>query len=84
MLEACDRLGMLVMDEAFDVWTQSKSDFDYALNFPTWWEKDIQAMVDKDFNHPSVIMYSIGNEITDTGTANGAAWSRKPAKKFVI
>lgn len=82
MLEACDRLGMLVMDEAFDVWTQSKSDFDYALNFPTWWEKDIQAMVDKDFNHPSVIMYSIGNEITDTGSANGAAMSRQLANKI--
>lgn len=82
MLEACDRLGMLVMDEAFDVWTQSKSDFDYALSFPTWWEKDIEAMIDKDFNHPSVIMYSIGNEITDTGSANGAAWSRKLANKI--
>jgi beta-galactosidase len=82
MLNACDRLGMLVMDEAFDVWTQNKSDYDYALNFPTWWEKDIEAMVVKDFNHPSVIMYSIGNEIPDTGTANGAAWGRKLAEKI--
>lgn len=82
MLKACDRLGMLVMDECFDMWTENKSSFDYALNFPTWWEQDIQAMVDKDFNHPSVIMYSIGNEIPETGSANGAAWSRKIAEKI--
>ncbi len=80
-LRACDELGMLVMDEAFDMWTTSKSDFDYALDFPTWWERDIEAMVDKDFNHPSVIIYSIGNEIQDTGSPNGASWGRKLAEK---
>lgn len=74
MLNACDRLGMLVMDETFDIWTSNKSPYDYALYFPTWWEKDVQAMVDKDFNHPCVIMYSIGNEIPDTGTPNGTVW----------
>jgi beta-galactosidase len=82
LLKACDRLGMLVMDESFDIWTESKSNYDYALNFPTWWEKDIQAMVNKDFNHPSVIMYSIGNEIPDTGSPNGTAWGRKLAEKI--
>lgn len=82
MLNACDRLGMLVMDEAFDMWTQSKSDYDYAMHFPTWWERDIQAMVDKDYNHPSVILYSIGNEIPETGSPNGAAWGRKLADKI--
>ncbi|MEK4459488.1 MULTISPECIES: glycoside hydrolase family 2 TIM barrel-domain containing protein [Paenibacillus] len=82
LLQVCDRLGMLVMDESFDIWTQNKCDYDYALNFPTWWEKDIESMVDKDFNHPCVIMYSIGNEIPDTGTANGAAWGRKLTEKI--
>lgn len=82
MLRACDRLGMLVMDESFDIWTVNKSDYDYALNFPTWWEKDIEAMVNKDFNHPSVIMYSIGNEIPETGSVHGAAWGRKLAEKI--
>jgi beta-galactosidase len=82
ILDACDRLGMLVMDESFDIWTENKSSYDYAINFPTWWEKDIQAMVDKDFNHPSVIMYSIGNEIPETGSANGAAWGRKLSEKI--
>ena len=73
MLEACDRLGMLVMDETFDMWTQPKSEHDYALRFPDWWEADVEAMVRKDFNHPSVILYSIGNEIPEAGTPMGAA-----------
>ena len=77
MLDACDRLGMLVMDEAFDMWTMSKSDDDYARSFPEWWERDVDAMVDKDFNHPSVVLYSIGNEIMDIGTDAGVAWSRR-------
>jgi len=81
MLDACDRLGMLVMDEAFDVWTSGKSEFDYHLNFPEWWERDIEAMVAKDLNHPSVVMYSIGNEIPETGSAMGAVWGRRLAEK---
>lgn len=82
MLSACDRLGMLVMDESFDTWTNTKSDYDYGLNFPTWWERDIEAMVTKDYNHPSVIMYSIGNEIKETGSSHGALWGRKLAEKI--
>ncbi|WP_329254469.1 DUF4982 domain-containing protein [Streptomyces sp. NBC_01478] len=81
MLDACDRLGMLVVDEAFDVWTSGKSEFDYSLDFPEWWERDIEAMVAKDINHPSVIMYSIGNEIPETGTPSGAARGRQLAEK---
>ncbi|MEU3618799.1 glycoside hydrolase family 2 TIM barrel-domain containing protein [Streptomyces sp. NPDC006872] len=81
MLEACDRHGMLVVDEAFDVWTSGKTEFDYSLNFPEWWERDIEAMVAKDVNHPSVIMYSIGNEIPETGSPFGAAWGRRLAEK---
>ncbi|MFG1961953.1 glycoside hydrolase family 2 TIM barrel-domain containing protein [Nonomuraea sp. NPDC049028] len=81
MLDACDRLGMLVVDEAFDVWTSAKSPYDYSLSFPEWWARDIEAMVAKDYNHPSVIMYSIGNEIPETGTPSGAAWGRKLAEK---
>ncbi|TRO68555.1 glycoside hydrolase family 2 TIM barrel-domain containing protein [Streptomyces sp. IB201691-2A2] len=81
MLDACDRLGVLVVDEAFDVWTSGKSEFDYSLSFPEWWERDIEAMVAKDFNHLSVIMYSIGNEIPETGSPVGATWGRKLAEK---
>ena len=81
MLDACDRLGMLVMDEAFDIWTESKTDYDYSLNFPEWWRRDLAAMVDKDINHPSVVLYSIGNEIFETGTPMGAVWSRRLAEE---
>lgn len=81
MLDACDRLGMLVMDEAFDMWTQGKQPFDYSLVFPEWWERDVEAMVSRDFNHPSVIIYSIGNEILDAGNPLGAAMGRQLAEK---
>lgn len=81
MLDACDRLGMLVMDETFDMWTEAKTSFDYSLAFPEWWERDVEAMVAKSFNHPSVIMYSIGNEILDVGKPLGAAWGRRIAAK---
>jgi beta-galactosidase len=76
MLDACDRFGMLVMDEFSDVWTQAKTGFDYSTVFTEWWERDLRAMVRKDFNHPSVILYSIGNEIMETGNPVGSAWGR--------
>ncbi|MFG2961340.1 glycoside hydrolase family 2 TIM barrel-domain containing protein [Streptomyces sp. NPDC048291] len=79
MLEACDRLGVLVMDEAFDVWTRTKARLDYALDFTSWWEADLEAMIRKDYNHPSVIMYSIGNEIPETGNNLDARWGRRLA-----
>ena len=82
MLDACDRLGMLVMDECFDMWTQPKSEHDYALRFPDWWEADVEAMVRKDFNHPSVVMYSIGNEVPEAGTPMGARVGRALAEKI--
>ena len=79
MLEACDRLGVLVMDELTDMWTRTKHDFDDALTFPEWWRADLAAMVRKDRNHPSVFAYSIGNEIPEIGTGAGAAWVRRLA-----
>jgi beta-galactosidase len=81
LLDACDRLGMLVMDETFDVWTSGKSDYDFSFDFPEWWERDVEALVAKDFNHPSVIFYSIGNEIPETGTPVGSTWGRRLAEK---
>ncbi|MCU1446770.1 glycoside hydrolase family 2 TIM barrel-domain containing protein [Cryobacterium sp.] len=80
MLDACDRLGMLVIDEAFDMWTRGKTNYDYAAEFPQWWAADLESMVAKDVNHPSVIMYSIGNEIIEVGTPHGAAWARDLAE----
>lgn len=64
-LDACDRLGMMVIDEAFDGWKESKTNFDYASLFNEWWQRDIEAMVMRDRNHPSIIMWSIGNEIIE-------------------
>jgi len=62
-LQACDSLGMLVIDEAFDCWTEGKNPDDYHLYFRDWWQKDLQSMLLRDRNHPSIIMWSIGNEI---------------------
>ncbi len=82
MLAACDRLGVLVMDEAFDMWEQPKSEHDYALRFAEWWESDLEAMVRKDINHPSVILYSIGNEIPEAGQPHGSRRGRALAEKI--
>ena len=62
-LDACDRLGMLVIDETFDMWQDPKNPSDYSLFFEKWWKKDIESMILRDRNHPSVILWSIGNEI---------------------
>ena len=64
-LDACDRLGMLVMDEAFDCWREAKTQFDYHLRFDSDWKHDLTNMILRDRNHPSVILWSIGNEIPE-------------------
>lgn len=64
-LEACDRLGLLVMDESFDCWKVGKNKFDYSVYFNQWWQRDLDAMVLRDRNHPSIFMWSIGNEIPE-------------------
>ncbi|MFL6208539.1 MAG: sugar-binding domain-containing protein [Pyrinomonadaceae bacterium] len=66
-LAACDRLGMMVIDEAFDMWREGKNPHDYHLFFDGWWEKDVDSMIERDRNHPAVIMWSIGNEIPSRG-----------------
>lgn len=82
-LQVCDRLGMLVMDEAFDMWNKGKRDQDYHLWFRDWWERDIASMVLRDRSHPCVISYSVGNEIPEsTGTSDGACWARKLAEEI--
>jgi len=70
-LDACDRLGVMVIDEAFDMWEQQKNPDDYHLDFKEWWNSDIDAMVLRDRNHPSVIMWSIGNEISERSDPDG-------------
>lgn len=72
LLKVCDELGMYVMDEFFDMWTRFKKDFDYSMFFEEQWRNDVTAIIEADFNHPSVIMYSIGNEIPEIGTLYGS------------
>ena len=71
LLELCDRMGILVMDEAFDAWRRAKKKNDYHLLFEDWHEKDLRALVRRDRNHPSVILWSIGNEIGEQSNAEG-------------
>ena len=65
-MELCDEMGILVDNEAFDMWELKKTDYDYASFFNEWYKKDIESWVCRDRNHPSVIMWSVGNEIYDT------------------
>ncbi len=76
-LEACDRHGMLVIDEAFDQWVVKKNKEDYHLYFKDWWQRDMESMVLRDRNHPSVVMWSIGNEIPEQRHEKGVELARK-------
>ena len=71
MLRACDALGMYVMDELWDMWFHNKTAHDYSFQFMDNYKSDIAAMVRRDFNHPSVVMYSIGNEISEPAMPGG-------------
>ena len=70
-LDLCDQMGFLVMDEAFDTWNKKKNKFDYHLDFKEWYKQDLEAMVLRDRNHPSVFMWSIGNEIRNQFDSSG-------------
>ena len=76
-LDACDRLGLLVMDEPFDVWKAHKVKFDYASDFDEWWKQDLSSMVLRDRNHPSIVIWGIGNEIPDLELERGRVIARQ-------
>lgn len=82
MLDICDELGIIVMDELFDMWTVHKNNHDFALHFLDEWEKVTTRMVSKDYNHPCVAMYSIGNEISELGTRHGVEISQMLCEKL--
>lgn len=82
MLDACDRVGMLVMDELSDMWTNHKNANDFAMHFLEQVDTEVERIVKKDYNHPSVILYSAGNEIPDLGTARGAQINRMICNQF--
>ena len=72
LLDLCDRMGFIVMDEAFDIWKTGKTEFDYHLDFDEWHRRDIEAMVLRDRNHPSVFIWSIGNEVMEQWERDGS------------
>lgn len=79
-LEACDRLGMLVVDEAFDCWREGKNPYDYHVVFSEWWQRDLESMILRDRNHPSIMMWSIGNEVIERdGHSQGNETARQLA-----
>lgn len=77
LLAACDRYGVYVMDETWDMWYHHKNKFDYAGQFENYYRQDMKAMVDRDYNHPSVIMYSIGNEVSEPAGTKGVELAGK-------
>ena len=76
-LDICDRLGLLVMDEAFDEWARGKREYSYKIFFEEWWERDLLVMLQRDRNHPSIVMWSIGNEIPDQSSPEGPSIAKK-------
>lgn len=82
LLDACDQLGMLVISEAFDTWKDAKNTFDYNMYFTANWEKDITGFVLRDRNHPSIIMWSTGNEIYNKERSEVIAIATKLAQKI--
>ncbi len=79
MLQACDELGMYVMEELTDMWEKSKNNYDYSLYFQENWKDDMKRMVQKVYSHPSVILYSIGNEVYDVTNVAGIETNRQLA-----
>ncbi|HVV74188.1 MAG TPA: beta-galactosidase GalB, partial [Verrucomicrobiae bacterium] len=79
LLDLCDRMGMVVMDEAFDCWVRGKTKNDYHLLFPDWHEKDLRALIRRDRNHPCVVLWSIGNEVLEQGSPAGHRVARELA-----
>jgi beta-galactosidase len=77
LLELCDKMGFLVMDEAFDMWRKKKNKFDYFSDFDEWHQRDLEDMVLRDRNHPSVFMWSIGNEIREQFDSTGISITRE-------
>ena len=77
LLDACDELGILMMDEYVDMWYIHKTMHDYADYVLDWYEQDITDMIDKDYNHPCVVMYSFGNEVAETGQKKGIEFFKK-------
>ena len=77
LLDLCDKMGFIVMDEAFDMWKKNKTDFDYSLDWDRWHKRDLEDMVLRDRNHPCVFIWSIGNEILEQWDSTGISITRE-------
>lgn len=77
LLDLCDKMGFIVMDEAFDMWEQSKNKDDYSTAWAEWHKKDLETLIVRDRNHPSIFVWSIGNEIPEQWNENGARIGRE-------
>ena len=77
LLTECDRQGVLVMDEYIDHWYIHKTEHDYVDYFNDWWRQDLTDMVEKDYNHPCVVLYSTGNEVSETAQKRGIALTKE-------
>lgn len=83
LMELADEMGILIVSEAFDMWERPKTEYDYARFFPEWHEKDVASWVRRDRNHPSIIMWSIGNEIYDTHAGERGREVTRQLRKLV-
>jgi beta-galactosidase len=79
LLELCDKMGFIVMDETFDIWALKKTAFDYSLYWDQWHEKDLSDHILRDRNHPSIFIWSIGNEIIEQWDTTGITLAKKLA-----
>jgi beta-galactosidase len=77
LLDLCDEMGFIIMDEAFDMWKKKKTEYDYSSNWDEWHQRDLEDMVLRDRNHPSVFSWSIGNEVTEQ-------WDKKDSSGTII
>ena len=77
LLDLCDRMGFIIMDEAFDMWAKEKTKYDYHIDYPEWHKRDLEDMVLRDRNHPSVFIWSIGNEVSEQ-------WDKKDPSGMAI
>lgn len=82
LLEVCDQIGIYVMEEMWDMWYQRKSRYDYGHDFPKHWREDVEAVVKRDQPHPSVILYSIGNEVTEPYEEKGVELGKEIVALF--
>lgn len=82
LIEVCDTLGVYLIDETWDMWYKRKNPYDYAVFFEENWKSDVKKLVERDYNHPSIIMYSIGNEVSEPASEKGMQLAKEIIAMF--